>query len=215
MKRLARYFISGLLFVAPVGITVYVIYWMFGGIDRWVGGPLAKLLQNHGIPRIPGLGVLILLVVITLVGVLTSTFIMKGMMRMIDGTMGRLPLVKLLYSSIKDLIGAFVGNKKRFDKPVLVTIVPESNIRAMGFITRESLEFLGLEGQIAVYFPQSYNFAGGLAIVPRNRVQPLDVDSSEMMAFIVSGGISGPGLPPAENPSVEPPNSAGPQPKKG
>jgi uncharacterized membrane protein len=193
MKKLAKYFISGLVFVAPIGITVYVIYWMFGGIDRLVGGPLNTLLQNHGIPRIPGLGVLILLIVITLVGVLTSTFLMKGTMRVIDSMMGRLPLVKLLYSSIKDLIGAFVGNKKRFDKPVLVTLVPQGDIKAMGFITRESLEFLGLTDQVAVYFPQSYNFAGGLAIVPRNQVHPLNVDSADVMAFIVSGGISGPG----------------------
>jgi uncharacterized membrane protein len=102
----------------------------------------------------------------------------------------RLPVVKILYTSIKDLIGAFVGDKKSFDRPILVT-APEGGAKALGFITRDSLELLGLTDHVAVYFPQSYNFAGNLIIYPRDRVSPLDADSSEVMAFILSGGVSG------------------------
>jgi uncharacterized membrane protein len=96
----------------------------------------------------------------------------------------------LLYSSTKDLLSAFVGEKRRFDKPVLVEIVPGSAARAFGFVTQESLEGLGLPGHVAVYFPQSYNFAGSLVVFPVDQVRRLDAESSAVMAFIVSGGVT-------------------------
>jgi uncharacterized membrane protein len=96
----------------------------------------------------------------------------------------------MIYTSVKDLIGAFVGDKKSFDKPVLVTISPSSNIQVIGFITRESLENIGFSDKVGVYLPQSYNFAGNLLVVPREQVTPLDVDSGDIMAFIVSGGVT-------------------------
>ncbi|HDH00279.1 MAG TPA: DUF502 domain-containing protein, partial [Nitrospirae bacterium] len=102
----------------------------------------------------------------------------------------RLPLVKMIYSSIKDLIGAFVGDKKGFNMPVLVSISPESKIHVIGFVTKKNLENIGLSDMVAVYLPQSYNFAGNLIIVPKEQIRPLDVDSSDLMAFIVSGGIT-------------------------
>ena len=110
---------------------------------------------------------------------------------LIEKILSRLPLIKLLHSSIKDLIGAFVGEKKKFDQPVLVTLMKDSEAKALGFITRKSMDFLGLKDQVAVYFPQSYNFAGSVIIVPRAQVTPVEGDSSEVMAFIVSGGVSG------------------------
>ena len=103
-----------------------------------------------------------------------------------------LPLLKLLYTSIRDLINAFVGDKKRFDRPVAVAFTESA--RALGFVTRETLHGLHLPGHVAVYFPQSYNFAGNLLIVPKELVEPLDVHPTDMMAFIVSGGVSGLGI---------------------
>jgi uncharacterized membrane protein len=98
----------------------------------------------------------------------------------------------MIYSSVKDLVAAFTGDKKKFDKPVVVELVP-SGAKAIGFVTRESLGFLGLPGETAVYFPQSYNFAGSVLIFPSAQVKPLKIDSSEAMRFIISGGISGGG----------------------
>ncbi|MBN1764131.1 MAG: DUF502 domain-containing protein [Sedimentisphaerales bacterium] len=190
MKTIFKYFVSGLLFLIPVGATVYVIYWIFTTIDRLVRGPLEEILGMW----VTGLGVVISLLVILFVGVLTRLFITRPLIRLIEKLFEKLPLVKLLYSSVKDLIGAFVGDKKKFDQPVLVTIVPDSNTRAMGFITRKNMDFWNLKDDVAVYFPQSYNFAGNIMIVPRSQITPLDVDSSDVMAFIVSGGVSGPGL---------------------
>ncbi len=109
---------------------------------------------------------------------------------MLDRGINRLPLVKMIYTSIKDLINAFVGEKKSFNKPVLVRLSPESNVQVIGFVTRDSLDRFGLAGSVAVYLPQSYNFAGNLIIVPREQVSPLEADSGRVMAFIVSGGVT-------------------------
>ena len=148
MKILAKYFAKGLLFLIPLGATVYVVYWVFSTID---GAMRALILGESGQDWwVSGLGVVISLAVITGVGVLTSLFIMRPILQLIEKLFSRLPLVKLLYSSVKDLIGAFVGEKKKFDQPVLVKVMPESNVKMAGFITRKSLEMFGLENEVAV-----------------------------------------------------------------
>lgn len=188
MKRLAKYFGSGLLFLVPMALTVYIVYWLFSTIDNLV----RKLAEQFHIEiTSPGVGVVITLVVILLVGFFSSLFITRPVLLLVEKMFGRLPLIKLIYSSIKDLIGAFVGEKKKFDQPVLVMLIPEGKVKALGFITRSSLDFLRLEGEVAVYFPQSYNFAGSVLIVPREQVRAIAADSSDVMAFIVSGGVSG------------------------
>ncbi|MDI6733273.1 MAG: DUF502 domain-containing protein [Planctomycetota bacterium] len=179
MKRLVGYFLKGLLFVVPLVITIYVLYLIFIKIDGLFRIP------------IPGVGFVLIFIVITLVGFLTSVFITRHLVKMVDTLFNRLPFVKLLYSAVKDLMNAFVGDKKMFDKPVLVTISPDSNIRIIGFITRGNLESFGLKENVAVYVPQAYNFAGNLIIVPREQITPINKDGSEVMAFIVSAGVSG------------------------
>jgi uncharacterized membrane protein len=104
----------------------------------------------------------------------------------------RLPLARLIYNAIRDLLEAFVGEKKRFDQPVLVQIVPGSEARALGFVTRQEMDGAGMEGRVAVYLPQSYNFAGQLLVVPKESAVPIDLDPTAVMTFIVSGGVSGP-----------------------
>ncbi|MEE9542773.1 MAG: DUF502 domain-containing protein, partial [Thermodesulfobacteriota bacterium] len=140
---------------------------------------------------IPGVGFIITIIIITIIGFLSSNFITRRLVRYFERIFSKLPLVKIVYSSIKDLVGAFVGDKKSFDKPVLVVIHPETKVRALGFITRESLEFLKLREHVAVYFPQSYNFAGNLLIFPNEMVEAIEANSSEVMKFLVSGGVSG------------------------
>jgi len=109
----------------------------------------------------------------------------------VDKVFTKVPMVRMLYSSIKDLVYAFAGDQKKFDKPVLVSLGLGCDAKILGFVTRESLENLGLEDHVAVYFPQSYNFAGNVLIFPKSAVKPLDISSSEAMTFIVSGGVAG------------------------
>ena len=179
MRRLLNYFLRGLVLVAPLAITLYVCWIVFVRIDGWLGLP------------IPGLGFVITIVLITLVGFLGSNLITRGMLAIVDQTVGRLPFVRLLYTSTKDLLNAFVGEKRRFDKPVLVRLSEQSEARMVGFVTQESLDRLGLPGYASVYFPQSYNFAGNLVVFPSAQLEPLDAASADVMAFIVSGGVTG------------------------
>jgi uncharacterized membrane protein len=179
MKRLLNYFLRGLAFVAPVAITVYVCWWVFTAIDRLLRLP------------VPGLGFAITLALITLVGFVASNLLARTVLGLVEAVFTRLPFVRLLYTSSRDLFSAFVGERRRFDKPVLIAMFPGSPARALGFITRDSLEELGLAGEVAVYLPQSYNFAGQVLVVPATAVTALAAPSGEVMAFIVSGGVSG------------------------
>ena len=189
-KRLVGYFVRGCLVLAPLGLTIYILFTILSTIDRWL----------H--ISIPGVGLLLTLVLVTLVGALTSNVVGRSVFDATDRALKRLPLVKLIYTSIKDLINAFMGDKKSFNRPVAVTLSPGSGLKALGFITRDGLHALDMPLHVAVYFPQSYNFAGYLAVVPREQVEALEVNSAELMTFIISGGVSGLGvgqsvLPPA------------------
>ncbi|UCH91944.1 MAG: DUF502 domain-containing protein [Nitrospirota bacterium] len=179
MNDLARNFFEGLLILVPVVTTLYVAWLVLQAIDGWLNIP------------IPGVGFLITLGLITLTGRYASTVFVQKMLDMMEGVLIKAPFVKMLYTSIKDLIAAFMGEKRRFDQPVLVSLSPGGHGEAVGFVTRTDLEFLGLLNHVAVYFPQSYNFAGHLLVFPKDQVRPLEVESSEVMAFIVSGGVSG------------------------
>ena len=178
MKRLSRYFLEGLLVLVPLVVTIYVITVIFLKIDH---------LFNFSTP---GLGVAATLLLITLVGFVASNFLTRKLVRLIESLFTRLPLIKMIYSSIKDLVNAFVGDKKSFNRPVLVSLSSDNGVQAIGFITRDNLENIGISGKMAVYFPQSYNFAGNLVVVPNERVFPLDADSGDVMSFVVSGVIS-------------------------
>jgi uncharacterized membrane protein len=183
MKKLINYFIKGLLIFVPIALTVFLLIWAFTSLDDALG----RLLKTE---KIPGLGLLLTVALITVIGFLASNFLGRKFFALIEKIFRGLPLVKMLYSAVKDMIEAFAGEKKSFDKPVLASIAPGSAVKVVGFITRESLENFGLEDYVAVYMPQSYNFAGNVLLFPKEAVKPLDVESSQAMAFIVSGGVS-------------------------
>ena len=183
MARLLNYFLKGLVLLAPLAITLYVCVRVFATIDGWLGLP------------IPGAGFIATVVLITLFGFVASSFLTRRMLSVVEGVLERLPFVRLLYSSTRDLLNAFVGEKRRFDKPVIVTPFTGSQARAIGFVTQETLQSMGMHEQVAVYLPQSYNFAGSLLIFPASAVEPLDADSADVMAFIVSGGVTMPPPP--------------------
>jgi uncharacterized membrane protein len=182
MKKLVGYFLRGSLVVTPLAATLYILYFLFKTIDQVL--PIG----------IPGLGFLLTLALVTLVGFLTSNVLGKTLFDSAEHFLTRLPFVKLVYTSVRDLIGAFVGDRKSFDRPVAVTLVPGSELKALGFVTRDGLAALGMADYVAVYFPQSYNFAGNLLVVPREYVDPLEVHTPELMTFVVSGGVSGFGV---------------------
>lgn len=178
MKKISQYFLQGLLILVPGVATLYVVYLVFAKIDSIFPFDM------------PGVGFLLTVGVITAVGFVTSNLLASRLLHLVDAMFVRLPLVAMLYTSIKDLIQAFVGEKKSFNRPVQVALDAQGAIRVLGFVTREDLAALGMDGSVAVYLPQSYNFAGNLIIVDRVRVSPVDADPGEVMKLIVSGGVS-------------------------
>ncbi len=178
-QEFVQNFFEGLFLVVPVAVTIYVVFLVFSFIDGWLNIP------------VPGIGFILTIGMLVLVGRLASNVFFRGALGSLEKVLTRTPFVKLVYTSLKDLIEAFMGEKKRFDQPVLVTLMPGGHAAAIGFVTRQNLDLLGLEDRVAVYFPQSYNFAGNLLIVPRSQIRPLHADSVDIMTFIVSGGVSG------------------------
>ncbi|MCH7412637.1 DUF502 domain-containing protein [Belliella sp. R4-6] len=176
-KRFIKYFFRGLLFVVPFALTVYVIVLTINFLDGIIPIP------------IPGLGILIMLGFITFVGYLASLFITKPLFDLFEKWVFKIPLINIVYTSIKDLMSAFVGDKKKFNIPVIVKL--SEGMSRLGFITQDNLSILEEDHLVAIYFPHSYNFSGNLYLVPRENVRILNnVKSSDVMKFIVSGGVS-------------------------
>jgi len=196
MKRVLGWFAQGLVLLTPLAVTIWICWVVFTKVDGWLGLP------------IPGAGFLATLAIITLVGFLGSSLLTRSAVGVVETVMTRLPFVRLLYGSTKDLLNAFVGEKRRFDQPVLVTLTPDGKVRAVGFVTQASLAHVGLDGQIAVYCPFSYSVAGQVYVVPASQIEPLDVASADAMAFVVSGGVAG--IVPSEQSTGEFPTNRSP-----
>ena len=186
MKNLLGYLLQGLLLLAPIAVTLYIFFALFRMLDGTVN---YLLLSLFGI-EFPGLGIIILIILITLFGYLSSTFFFKPIFLLIEHAISRAPLVNIVYTSLKDFISAFVSDKKKFNQPVVVNINGRTDFQKLGFVTRSDLSFLGLKDKVAVYLPHSYNFSGNLFIVDAKNVTPLDVPVAQFMKFIVSGGIT-------------------------
>ena len=191
MKRLLNFFFQGLLFVVPIAVTLWVLFRAI----LWVDGLLPFQVPIH-LPGkteidIPGLGLITIFLFIAAVGWLSARYIRNPLFSYLEQLIDKAPLVKLIYSSVKDLVQAFVGEKRRFNQPVLVRLEKESEINRIGFITQEDLSDLGLEKEkVAVYLPFSYSFAGELIILPRENIRQLNASGTDMMKFIISGGVT-------------------------
>jgi uncharacterized membrane protein len=187
---LFRYFIKGLLVVVPMGVAIFLIFWAVSKLDNalnlsdvlWVNPKTGKGLY------IPGLGILTVLVLIMIAGVLVTSVITDPIRNWLSRWLNRLPLFKFLYSSIKDLTEAFVGEEKKFNEPVLVEVSP--GVKKIGFLTQHDLSVIGLPGDVAVYFPFSYSFAGQVLIVSAENVKHIDKSAADMMKFVISGGVT-------------------------
>lgn len=195
MKRLAgallNYFIKGLLVVVPIGAAAFLIYWAVSRLDSALNLSDILWVSKNGKPMyIPGLGILNVVVVILVVGILVTNVITDPIKRWFSRWFNRLPFFNFLYSSIKDLTEAFVGDEKKFTEAVIVE-VNEFGLKKVGFLVQKDLTSLDLPGEVAVYFPYSYSFAGQVVIISKDKVKPINKNSADMMKFVISGGVSG------------------------
>ena len=176
MKKLIGYFLQGILYLVPIAATVYVVI-------------KAVIIVDGIIPvEIPGLGLLIILVIFTLAGYFGGSLLAKNIFNF-NKILERVPLLKIVYTSVKDLLSAFVGKKKRFTEPVLVKM--EGDVERFGFVTQKDLTHLGVSAdKIGVYIPFSYAVTGNLIVVPKKNITPVDGSSADIMKFIISGGVT-------------------------
>ena len=179
MKKIINYFLQGLLYIVPITVTLYVVVWTFQKID----GILPF--------QFPGLGLIVIISLITIIGFLGSAVITSPINAFFQNLLKRAPLLKTIYSSVKDLMNTFVGNKKGFSEPVLVKVYENSTIERIGFITNEDVESLNIaKGKVLVYMPHSYAISGQLFVVEKKNLTPIDKSSAEIMKLIVSGGVT-------------------------
>ncbi len=189
--RLIRYFMQGLLIVTPISFTFYLSFKILDILDHIIPESAQELLKRIFHFHIPGLGVVIVVGIITSVGFLASSFFAKPILDFVENILKQIPLINFIYSSFKDFVDAFVGNNKKFRHPVLIKLNNDSNLSKLGFITQDDLDFFQIKDKIAVYVPHSYNFSGDLFIVNKESVTKVDASGAEVMKFIVSGGVTG------------------------
>jgi len=186
MNKLLRYFFQGLILFIPLGITILLLLKLFQFFEN-----LFSFIGLTGEPILDTILVFLLLVVVmTVIGLLASTFLFRRLFSFFEDRLEHAPFIRHIYSPIKDFMNAFVGNKKRFTKPVLVLTNPQADIWEMGFVTQDNLKDLGITDKVAVYLPYSYSFSGRMLFVPHGRIKPVDLEGGEAMKFIISGGVT-------------------------
>lgn len=190
IRALLNYLVRGALVILPIAAAVFLIYWIFVKVDTALNLSDVIWVDQMGQPiYIPGLGILTVLIILIVVGIVVTNFVTDPIKKWFARWLRRLPVFNVIYTSFKDLTEAFVGDDKKFSEPVVVQ-VNETGLKKIGFITQKDLSKIGYPGEVAVYFPLSYSFAGQLCIVNIERVKPLNMSASEAMKFIVSGGVS-------------------------
>jgi uncharacterized membrane protein len=195
-KRLFQYFLQGLLVLGPIAITVWAIMAAFNFIDGILPNIIHSILpgimedNNGNLRRIPGLGFLIVILLVIIVGYISSSFIFSKIEQAFDKLLHKTPVIKFIYTTLKDFFEAFAGDKKKFTKNVLANI-EDNDVWRIGFITQDDMVEFRLKDYVAVYIPMSYSVAGNVYIVPKSRIKTINnISSAESMKFAVSGGVS-------------------------
>jgi len=195
-KRLFQYFLQGLLVLGPLAITVWAITAAFNFIDGILPNIIHSILpgimedENGNLRRMPGLGFLVVILLVIIVGYISSSFIFSKIEQAFDKLLHKTPVIKFIYTTLKDFFEAFAGDKKKFTKNVLANI-EGNDVWRIGFITQDDMEEFGLKDYVAVYIPMSYSVAGNVYIIAKSRIKTINnISSSESMKFAVSGGVT-------------------------
>lgn len=189
-KALLNYLIKGLLIVVPIALSVFIVVWAVTTVDSWlnINNILGVDPQTGESRNIPGLGLALVLAIIVLAGIFVTYFVTEPMYNWFRRWLNKLPLFNFIYSSIKDLTEAFVGDEKKFNHPVLVET--EGNMKRIGFLTQNDLSKLDMLDEVIVYFPLSYSFAGQIYIVKKEKIKSLNMSAADAMKLVVSGGVT-------------------------
>ena len=185
MKAIINNFLRGLLLIFPLGVTIYIIY----ALVVWANSSLNTLLFEPFNIDVPGLGIITVFLGVTLLGYICTRAFIRPLVAYFERFLSQIPLIKIIYTSIKELTEAFVGEKKKFNKPVLIQM-NDDGLQRLGFVTNSDLSDFGADEMVAVYCPHSYNFSGNLYLVEQTKITPVDLNATEIMKFIVSAGVT-------------------------
>ena len=197
LSSVAQLFFQGVVVLAPIGVTIWVVVSLFNWVDNFLPNllnfifPLQFAEVNGQIPKVTGLGFVVAITLVLFIGWLSSLFFVERLVSIFDKLLEKTPGIKIIYSSVKDFLEAFAGNKKKFDQPVLVN-VDSTDVWRIGFITQKNTEHFGLKDFVTVYVPHSYAISGITYIVSADRIKkmPKGVNASEAMKYVVSGGVT-------------------------
>ena len=185
IRKIFANFLKGILLIFPTAATIFIIYKTFNVFDDFLGKVVLKIFGYE----FPGTGILFTFIIITLIGYFVSKIATTTIIDFIERFLSKIPIVRTIYSSMKDFSEAIIGEKKKFSEPVLVKM-GDSGILKLGFVTQKDLSQLKLHNHSAVYFPYSYSFMGSLSLVPNDRLIPAEINSTELMKFILSAGVT-------------------------
>lgn len=190
VRGLLQVFLQGLIILAPIVITIWALTSLFNFVDSILPDIIEKIFPEFSNYNLPGMGFVVAILIILLVGYVSSSFVVGKLVELFDSILQKTPGIKIIYTTVKDFFEAFAGNKRKFDKAVLVAI-EAPDIWRIGFVTQEDLAEFGLNEYVAVYVPQSYAFAGHLYFVKKDRVRIVtDIGSADAMKFAISGGVT-------------------------
>jgi uncharacterized membrane protein len=191
MRRIWNIFLKGLAAILPVGLTVYVVFWLGKTAESILSGPLRFILPSGR--YWPGLGLLVAFLFILLIGVLVEAYIVRRLFRFGESLFARIPIVKTIFGALKDFTRFLpAGGKARDLKRVVMWRTGTAHM--IGFVTEEQVSprllGAGSDDVVAVYFPMSYQIGGYTLYLPKTELQETDLTVEEAMRMILIGGVT-------------------------
>jgi uncharacterized membrane protein len=191
MKSIGRIFLTGVFTILPILATIYLVVWLFAALERFLGKQLLLLLPDEYYRA--GMGLLAALVLIFLIGLLMRAWLFRQLIKLGESLLLKIPLIKVVFRSLKDLFGLFSDEKSSEALQVVSVQLPGTDMRLLGFLTRSDFsdmpEGVGNEDEVAVYLPMSYQIGGYMVMIPRNRVTPVPMSREEAMRFVLTAGL--------------------------
>ncbi|MGH8034605.1 MAG: DUF502 domain-containing protein [Lysobacterales bacterium] len=192
MNTLGKLFLKGLVVVVPAALTLAILWWLARWAEQLLGGPLSHLLPEGWYK--PGMGLVAALAITFLIGLLSHVLLFQRLFSFGEKILNRLPLVKTIYSAIKDFIDYFSPDNNHAMSKVVLVRIPGQGFEQIGFVTREDFSQLPLrptvDDPVAVYLPMSYQIGGYTLFLPRSCLTPLDLSFEQGMKMVITGVVS-------------------------
>jgi uncharacterized membrane protein len=190
MKALGGVLLKGLVTILPIGLTVYCIYWLGVTTESLLSKPIKLAIGDS---YWPGMGLVTGFLILFVVGLAVNAFLVRRVLGLGEELLLRVPVVKTVYSAIRDMTRLVNTDKKKGDLDRVVTVDVGLG-KLIGFVTQEHANTLGIGGSddmVAVYLPMSYQIGGYTLYLPRSKVSETDLTVEQAMRIVLTGGVRG------------------------